>query len=33
MLTPITKQFGATEIPREEYLKRLAKALEVECEF
>jgi leucyl/phenylalanyl-tRNA--protein transferase len=33
MLTPITKQFGALEIPREEYLKRLAKALEVNCTF
>lgn len=27
MLTPITRQLGAIEIPRAEYLKRLAKAL------
>lgn len=27
MLTPVTRQLGATEIPREEYLKRLSKAL------
>lgn len=33
MLTPITKQFGATEISREEYLKRLAVALKVNCTF
>ena len=33
MLTPVTEQFGALEIPREEYLKRLTKALEVNCPF
>jgi Leu/Phe-tRNA-protein transferase len=33
MLTPATEQFGAIEIPREEYLKRLARALEANCSF
>lgn len=28
MLTPVTRQLGAIEIPRTEYLKRLAKAVE-----
>ena len=33
MLTPATEQFGAIEIPRDEYLKRLARALEANCHF
>jgi leucyl/phenylalanyl-tRNA--protein transferase len=33
MLTPVTKQMGGTTIPRHEYLKRLAKAVEMRCEF
>ncbi len=33
MLTPITTQLGGVQIPREEYLARLAKAVEVNCEF
>ena len=33
MLTPATKQFGAIEIPRAKYLKRLARAMEMECTF
>lgn len=32
-VTPHLEQFGAMEIPREEYLKRLAAALEGECRF
>jgi leucyl/phenylalanyl-tRNA--protein transferase len=33
MLTPVTKQMGGITIPREEYLRRLEKALEAICEF
>jgi leucyl/phenylalanyl-tRNA--protein transferase len=33
MLTPVTKQMGGVTIPREEYLRRLEKALRVTCEF
>jgi len=33
MTTPITRQLGATEIPREEYLKRLKAAMRKECSF
>jgi Leu/Phe-tRNA-protein transferase len=33
MLTPVTKQMGGTTIPRHEYLQRLAKAVEMRCEF
>jgi len=33
LLTPITRQLGGVTIPREEYLERLAKAVEIECEF
>lgn len=33
MLTPITRQLGARHIPREEYLDRLADAIELHCEF
>ncbi|HWC59448.1 MAG TPA: leucyl/phenylalanyl-tRNA--protein transferase [Verrucomicrobiae bacterium] len=33
MLTPVTKQMGGITIPREEYLRRLEKALQVPCEF
>ena len=33
MLTPITTQLGAIAIPREDYLKRLARALEQPCNF
>ena len=33
MLTPATEQFGAIEIPREEYMKKLVKALEKDCHF
>jgi len=32
-VTPHLEQFGAIEIPRKEYLKRLAKAVEGECQF
>ena len=31
MLTPITARLGGITIPREEYLKRLAKAVEKTC--
>ena len=31
MLTPVTRQLGAIEIPRVEYLKRLAEAVEMDC--
>jgi len=31
--TPITRQLGAITIPREEYLRRLAKAVEMNCAF
>ena len=33
MLTPITRQLGGVEISREEYLKRLAKAVRKPCAF
>jgi len=31
--TPHLEQFGAVEIPRREYLRRLARALRVTCTF
>lgn len=33
MITPVTRQLGAVEIPREEYLKRLRRAVQRECTF
>lgn len=33
MITPATKQFGAVEIPREEYLNRVKAAAEMDCRF
>jgi leucyl/phenylalanyl-tRNA--protein transferase len=33
MLTPITERLGGTTIPREEYLQRLAKAVQKPCSF
>lgn len=33
MITPATRQLGAVEIPREEYLKRLAVAVQLDCVF
>ena len=33
MLTPTTRGLGAVEIPRTEYLRRLAAALAVDCRF
>ena len=33
LLTPITRQLGAVTIPREEYLRRLAQAVELKREF
>lgn len=33
MVTALTRQFGAVEIPRAEYLRRLAAALTVTCQF
>jgi len=33
MLTPVTRQLGGVEIPRDLYLERLAQALEQNCEF
>jgi leucyl/phenylalanyl-tRNA--protein transferase len=33
MLTPITEQLGGIEIPRTEYLRRLASALDKPCRF
>lgn len=33
MLTPVTKQMGGMSIPREEYLRRLEKAVGLHCEF
>ena len=33
MLTPATRQLGAVEIPRDEYLKRLKSAVEMNCDF
>jgi len=32
-ITPHLKQFGAMEIPRRQYLRRLAEATKLECEF
>ena len=33
MLTPVTHALGAIEIPRAEYLQRLARAVELNCKF
>lgn len=33
MLTPVTRQLGGIEIPRDEYLKRLALAIALPCTF
>ena len=33
LLTPITRQLGAIAVPREKYLQRLAKAVELKCGF
>jgi leucyl/phenylalanyl-tRNA--protein transferase len=33
MLTPVTRQLGGTTIPREDYLARLAKAVQLPCTF
>jgi leucyl/phenylalanyl-tRNA--protein transferase len=33
MVTPVTRLLGAVEIPREEYLRRLADALRKDCRF
>lgn len=33
MITPATRQLGAAEIPREEYLKRLKTAVQMDCTF
>jgi len=33
MITPVTAQLGASCIPREEYLRRLARAVEQPCSF
>lgn len=33
MITPVTRMLGAVEIPREEYLNRLAQALKLDCTF
>jgi leucyl/phenylalanyl-tRNA--protein transferase len=33
MITPATRQLGAVEIPREEYLKRLKAAVRMDCAF
>jgi Leu/Phe-tRNA-protein transferase len=33
MVTPVTGQLGAVEISREEYLTRLADAVELRCVF
>ncbi len=33
MLTPITRQLGAVEISRREYLERLAEAVKLPCKF
>jgi leucyl/phenylalanyl-tRNA--protein transferase len=33
MLTPITQQLGAVAISRDEYLKRVAKAVDLPCKF
>jgi leucyl/phenylalanyl-tRNA--protein transferase len=31
--TPVTRQLGASSIPRDEYLRRLAQAVAVSCTF
>jgi Leu/Phe-tRNA-protein transferase len=33
MLTPVTRQLGAVEISRAEYLRRLAAAVQRDCRF
>lgn len=33
MLTPVTRQMGGTTIPRDDYLRRLADAVDADCEF
>lgn len=33
LLTPVTQQMGAVEVSREEYLRRLARALRRKCSF
>ena len=33
MLTPVTRQVGGIEIPRDEYLRRLARAVDCPCAF
>ena len=33
MLTPVTTQLGASQIPRDEYLERLENAVEMDCAF
>ncbi len=33
MLTPVTSQLGAIEIPRSEYLKRVNEAINLPCQF
>src|SRR6188768_4261158 len=33
MVTPTTRQLGAIEIPREDYLKRLKRAVRMDCSF
>ena len=33
MLTPVTTQLGGVTLPREQYLRRLAKAVQAECSF
>jgi leucyl/phenylalanyl-tRNA---protein transferase len=33
MITPATRQLGAVEIPREEYLRRLEAAVQMNCAF
>jgi leucyl/phenylalanyl-tRNA--protein transferase len=33
MVTPATRQLGAVELPRSEYLKRLAAAVRMKCSF
>jgi len=33
MLTPATRALGAIQIPRSEYLERLAEAVALQCEF
>ena len=33
MVTPATRQFGAVEISRDDYLRRVAKAVQMDCTF